>query len=133
MKQDVATIRKEMSTERERLHFKAGEEIKICNDNIRTDEVKIVELNNKINSEISKLKAQIAEGSIISNRSAVVAEVDQATEARIADIGPTTNTSIGVEQQSTQCVSDCNVSCTNTTQLLNVNSVEGHAKVNVHW
>ena len=55
-----------MSTERERLQFKAGEGIKICNDNIRTVEVKIVELNDKINSEISKLKAQIAEGSIIS-------------------------------------------------------------------
>jgi hypothetical protein len=132
IKQDVAKIRKEMSTEREILQFKAGEELKICNDNIRTVEVKIVEFNDKMNSEISNLKTQIAEGSIINNWSAVVAEVDQATEARIADIDPTTTTFTGIEQHSTQCVSDCNVSCTNTTHLLNVNSVQIRANVSVH-
>jgi hypothetical protein len=85
-----------------------------------------------VNSEIPNLKAQIAEGSITSNRSAVVAEVSQTTEARIGDICPTTPTSTGAEQHSIQCLSDCNVSCPNSTHLLNVNSLQSHANVNVH-
>jgi hypothetical protein len=56
MKQEVANIRKEMSTEREKLQFKAGEKIKMCNDNIKAVEVKIVELNDKMHSEISNLE-----------------------------------------------------------------------------
>jgi hypothetical protein len=91
-----------------------------------------VEINDKINSEISNLKAQIAEGSIVSNRSVIVAEVGQTTQAKIADIDPTTPTHTGVEQHSTQCVSDCNDSCINTTHLLSVNGVQSHANVNVH-
>jgi hypothetical protein len=131
MKQDISRIRKEMSTERERLQFKGAEEVKKCNGNIRTAEVKILELNDKINSEISNLKAQIAESSKISNRSTIVAEVGHATEARIAEIGPNTPTCTGVEKHSTQCVRDFNVSCNNTSRLLNVNSVQYHANLGV--
>jgi hypothetical protein len=109
-----------------------GEEVKKCNDNIRTAEVKLVELNVKKNSEISNLKAQTAEGSTISNRPAAVAEVGQATEAGTADIGPTTPICTGVEQRSTRCVGDCNILCTNTTHFFNIDSVQGHADVNVH-
>jgi hypothetical protein len=50
-----------------------------------------MELQHKLNSEISILKAQIIAGSVTRNRSAIVAEVDQTTETRIADRSPTTS------------------------------------------
>jgi hypothetical protein len=44
-----------------------------------------VELNDKMKSEISNLRAQNSAGSITSIRAATVAEVGQADKARIAD------------------------------------------------
>ena len=67
------------------MQFKAGEKVEKLSDNIRTIEVKIVELINKIKSEISNLRAQISADSITSIRAATVAEVGQADKARIAD------------------------------------------------
>jgi hypothetical protein len=91
-----------------------------------------VELNSNINSEISNLKFQISTDSITSNQPTIFAKVGQATEATIADVGPTTPTYTGVEKHNTQCVSNCNVSYNNTTHLFNVNNVQGHANVRVH-
>ena len=78
-----------------------GEEVEKCNENIKIVEGKVMELQDKLNSEISILKAWIIAGSVTSNRSAIVAEVGQTTEARIADGSPTTPNSAGVSQHST--------------------------------
>jgi len=67
------------------LQFKAGEKVEKFCDNIRTVEVKIVELNDKMKSEISNLKAQNSARSVTSIREATVAEVGQGDKARIAD------------------------------------------------
>jgi hypothetical protein len=64
------------------LQFKAGQKVGKFSDNIRTVEVKIVELNDKMKSEISNLRAQNSARSI---RAATVAEVGQDDKARIAD------------------------------------------------
>jgi hypothetical protein len=66
------------------LQFKAREKVEKFSDNIRTAVVKIVELSDNMNSEISNLRAQISAGSITSNRAATVAEVGQDDNARIA-------------------------------------------------
>jgi hypothetical protein len=96
MKQDVAKIRREVSSEKERLQYKVGEEVEKFRDNVRADGVNIMEINDKMNSEILRLKAQILAGSLTSNGSAIVAEVGRDTVARIADIGPNTPTYTGV-------------------------------------
>ena len=67
------------------MQFKAGEKVGKFSDNIRTVEVKIVELNDKMKSEISNLKAQNSARSITSIPVTTVAEVGQADKARIAD------------------------------------------------
>jgi hypothetical protein len=61
-----------------------------------------MEFSDKINSEISKLEAQILAGSLTSNGSAIAAEVGRDTAGRIADVGPNTHTCTGVEQLKTQ-------------------------------
>jgi len=102
MKQDVAKIMREVSTEEETLQFKAGNEVENFSGNVRAVELQIMEFNDKMISEISKLKAQILAGSLTSNGSAIVAEVGRDTAARIADVGPITPTCTGVEQLKTQ-------------------------------
>jgi hypothetical protein len=54
-------------------------------DSISTVDVNIVELNDKMKSEISNLGAQNSAGSLTSIRAATVAEAGQADKARLAD------------------------------------------------
>lgn len=120
-----------MQTEKERLQFKAGEKEKFS-DSIRTVEVQIVELNDKMKSEISNLRAQNSAGSTTSNRTATVAEIGKDDKARIADLSPTTTTYTLVSCNIVHTAYATVVSCPNTTHLFNVNSVQGHAEI-VHF
>ena len=112
-----------MSTEKEGLQFKAGEKVEKFSDNIRTVEVKIVELNDKMISEISNLRAQISAGRITSTRASTVAEVGQSKDSRLS---PTTTTHTLVSKNMAPTVSATVVSCPNTTHRFNVNSVQVH-------
>jgi hypothetical protein len=80
----VAKIMREVSTEKERLQFKAGDEVENFSDNVRAVELRIMQFDDKMNSEISNMKDQILAGSLTSNRSAVVAEVGRDSAASIA-------------------------------------------------
>jgi hypothetical protein len=104
MKQDVAEIMMEVSTGKERLQFKVGDEVENFCDNVRAVELIIMEINDKMNSEISKLKDQSLAGSLTSNGSAINAEVGRDTEVRIVDVGPITPPPprTGDEQYKTQ-------------------------------
>jgi hypothetical protein len=67
------------------LQFKAGEKVKKFSYIVRTVEIKNVEINDKMESEIANLRAQISADSITSTRAAAVTEVGQVDKARIAD------------------------------------------------
>jgi hypothetical protein len=82
--QDEVKIMSEVSTEKDRLRFKAGDEVENFSDNVRAVELRITQFEEKINSEILKKKDQILVGSLTSNRSAIVAEVGRDSAASIA-------------------------------------------------
>ena len=92
-----------------------------------------MEIKDKMNSEISKLKAQSLAGSLTSNGSAINTEAGRDAVVRIADVGPSTPTySLVVTSNiKLKCVNDCNVSCSSTTYLFKVNNAQVHNNMSV--